>query len=397
MEILPIYRIFLRCYSKSEWLPASIISFAYICAAVSINGISIVLILGIALFTIRNLIIGKYKISRTFLLIVFFVLCIYLLSFIRLDNNEYVVLYLERFLLYDILALFIGLQRFNYKDALHGTCIIGMILLPLIMYNDYLNDPTGGVAMGASYACLPILMTGIVSYSYARSYIYKAFILILISGILYKYFTMANRGIWLILIIMTAIVIYAKILSKVLHGLKSAVSVILVVSFFLSSLVVFQNFQFVIGRVELYSNQFLNSQPHALSKMVYYMNKDNLTNGREEIYILAYKTALENPVIGNGIGYFEAKSDGRYSHNILLQSACEGGVIFIIPLILYLVCIIAKLLIDPVKKIFDSDSYKWNTMIFISGIGPLLFSSCYWLYPLFWFYLGVALEKKDCV
>lgn len=377
---------------KIVWIPATVISFSYICGCIGFDGISIVLafylwfLVGIEIFR------KKYKITPGFVIIVLCILLLFVISYFRVPDIQYTFDYLQRFLLYDVLAFIVGMQNMNEEGVFKGVTIIGIVLLPCLLMKDFFAKGSP-YAMGASYMCLPILIASILVFTIDCSIKYKIMSGANILGILFKYARAANRGIWVILATFAFMMFYLHIVRKGNRGFRKikAFLFLLIISF----VVIYglRNIDAITDWLYNTIDRIFHIQVYALWKLQFYLGKGDVTNGRSELFAMSYECFKQHPIIGGGIGHIEIYA-GTYMHNILLQPMCEGGILLLLPVLWILLCVLGDIFIHPLKTNILKEGYTWFVFVFCCGIEMLLFSSVYWLYLQFWFFLGSYLSKK---
>lgn len=120
--------------------------------------------------------------------------------------------------------------------------------------------------------------------------------------------------------------------------------------------------------------------PEFLKKIQWFLNRNNFFNGRDILYYRALKYIKSSPLIGHGIGYFEAKGAGGYVHSIFLELLYTFGIIGTYFFMSY---------IFKNLKSFILSSKKTKETIFsfvlMSSFTALIFSNSLWLSPLFWY------------
>ncbi|MFR5348100.1 hypothetical protein [Romboutsia timonensis] len=74
----------------------------------------------------------------------------------------------------------------------------------------------------------------------------------------------------------------------------------------------------------------------AINKSLYFFNKGNISNGRNDFFQIALDYFKQKPIIGNGIGTFTNKNmyGIDFVHNFILQFLYEGGIILTIPILI---------------------------------------------------------------
>ena len=373
----------------TAWLGAVIICFQYICATIAIPRISIVLALIIVFITAYQLINHNFSLTIRYMAVVVYIIFVFLISFIVLSDSSYTLDYFERFILYGLAALLIGFQVNGTESIIKKVTIIGILGLPFLLISNVIAMNTSN-RMGYAYACLPILVASVLGFEYGKTY--KVVCAINIIAILIKFAAFAPRGVWIVIATTVVFIVYWNLCAKNGKGAKLLTSIFILAVLFGGAIYVFSNLEMIVTSINSFLLNKFNVRIYALDKYLRYLAQDKLYNGRDYLWALARTTIYESPIIGRGIGYFEALSSGSYCHNILLQGFCEAGVFFGIPLIIYIGRQVARVLRSPFSE--NRESFKWLILIFCIGIEMLLFSSVYWYYSLFWFFLGSCLRKK---
>ena len=110
------------------------------------------------------------------------------------------------------------------------------------------------------------------------------------------------------------------------------------------------------------------------------MEGGDASNGRFDLWKNAVDLFLESPLLGHGVGFFEKVNDSYYPHQFFLQVLCEfgiiGSIIFLMPLFY------------KVRNIFRNEMSQGIILYsayFIYSFTQLMFSSSYWITPIFWF------------
>lgn len=386
------FKFSLRNNSKTNitaWLGAVIICFQYVCATIAIPRISIVLASIIIIITAYQLVNHRFIMTARYMTVVAYITVAFLLSFIAISNSTYTLDYLERFILYGLAALLVGFQVSETAGVIKRVIIIGVLGLPFLLLSNVLAMNTSN-RMGYAYACLPILVASFLGLEYEK--IFKVICGINIVVILAKFAAFAPRGVWIVIATTIVFIVYWKLCVKNGKGTKLITSIIILAFLFGGAIYVFSNLEMVVTAINSFLLSKFNVKIYALDKYLRYLAQDKLYNGRDYLWALAKTTIYESPIVGHGIGYFETLSSGSYCHNIILQGFCEAGVFFGVPLIIYIGRQVSKVLRSPFSE--NIESFKWLILIFCVGIEMLLFSSVYWYYSLFWFFLGSCLSKK---
>ena len=365
------------------WMIALQISFQYICAALEFSGISILLAFILIVFSLFLIAKHKIKIMYTFLMITLFIILSFLFSIILLPEIDFTINYFERFLLFGVVALLLGFQVEDKEIVVCRVILIGTVFLPLILMVNTSQMNTGN-QMGFAYACLPVMIASFIGLSYKKRYF--ALSIINIYTILMAFRTFAPRGVWLIIAISIALLICWKFcIGKSKNERIVSFSFVMII-FLIVGYYIVNNLEFIITAVNnLLLNNF-DTRVYALEKYLRYLEQGKMLNGRDDLWILAMNIISEKPLLGNGIGYYENISGGSYCHNIILEALCEGGFLFIVPIIIYIGGRISRLINSFFKA--NAEDFHWQVFSFCLGIVVLFFSSSYWMYPVFWFFVG---------
>lgn len=374
----------------ATWLGAVIISFQYICAMIDISGISIILALFIIAISLYKLVNHSFAITKQYLMIVIYVMIVFLISFSSLTNITHTLNYLERFILYDMIALLIGFQVRDTDGIIRRVVIIGILGMPFLLTSN-VTTMNSSDQMGYAYSCLPILITSFLGFGYNR--IFKIICSINIVIILVKCSNFAPRGILVIIFTAAVAMFYWYICIKNSKRTKMIISILTLLTLFCMILYLFSNLETIIESINNFLINKFNIRIYAFDKYLNYLAQEKLYNGRDYIWALATNAISESPIIGHGIGWFENFASGAYCHNIILQSFCEAGIFFGIPIIIYIGKQVLRILKSPFSE--SKASFKWLILIFCIGIEILFFSSVYWSYLLFWYFLGSYLHEHE--
>ena len=114
---------------------------------------------------------------------------------------------------------------------------------------------------------------------------------------------------------------------------------------------------------------------------------NNVSHGRNDIFLLALKGWCNNPIFGNGLDMFEANTGIVYPHNLFFQLAYDGGIVL-------LLLIIVPIVVNSIS-LFRNNKFSnlapWMVLFSSSVIGSL-FSGDIWKRHTFWFFLAYCLE-----
>ena len=144
-------------------------------------------------------------------------------------------------------------------------------------------------------------------------------------------------------------------------------------------------------------NDFLNSHNISfkiIEKNLRLLKEGDVSNGRENIYPIAIEGINKSFIIGNGIGSFNLKYN-TYPHNFILQIMYEGGLLFLIPIIIPAIYGFYTIL---AKKNISKNMRSFVIFLFCASIIRLFISYEFWKEMFFWMYLSVsvlAMLNKD--
>lgn len=378
--------------ARIEWIPAIVVSFSYICGCIGINGISIILAFFLWLMAITFLFRGTYRLAPNIVLLIMCLILLFFISFLRISNIQYAFDYFQRFLLYNVAALIIGTQKLNKEGMLKGTTIIGFVFLPIIITKDFFAV-SSVAAMGASYTCLPILIASFLAFLITTEVVYKFLSLANIIVILFKYATVANRGIWVIVLSFVVIMTYMHLVKIKVCGYRKILAYAFLIFVGVGAAYGLRNLETITLWLYNTIDRLFHIQVYALWKIMLYFRKGDIANGRGEIFSSAIDVIRSNLLFGRGIGFYESISGGTYCHNLLLQAACEGGIFMLIPLVVYILKVLRQIFVYPLKNIGTTVDRLWIVFIFCAGIEMLFMSAVYWTYPLFWFMTGSFIRE----
>lgn len=373
----------------TEWLGAGVICFQYICAAIAIPRISIILSFIIILVSVYQLINRSFIMTARYMTVTVYIIVAFFLSFVAISNSTYVLNYLERFILFGLPALFVGFQVRETEGIIKRVILLGVLGLPFVLTSN-VHEMGSSDQMGYAYGCLPILVASFLGLKYGIKY--KVICAINIIVIMARLVAFAPRGVWVIIATTITFVIYWNLCAKNDRGTRLNISIVILVVLFGGAIYVLSNLDVVVATINSFLVKRFNVRIFAFDKYMSYLAQDKFYNGRDYLWSLAGTLIHESPIIGHGIGYFETLSSGQYSHNVILQAFSEAGVFFGIPLTIYIGRQVVKVLCGPFSE--NRESFEWLILVFCLGIEMLLFSSVYWYYSLFWFFLGSCLGNN---
>ncbi|WP_353164645.1 O-antigen ligase family protein [Empedobacter brevis] len=321
------------------------------------------------------------------LFIIPFVFLLYFFTYAFNYNLEKINIYFNSFLVFGIIGLLYSSCEFSFQTFLKTVLIISIISIPGLLRVSTLtfesNMEASGYYMGISYGSLRLLIALLLAIFIFKNKFVK--ILILVIALLYVNFFLqySNRG--AILSFLIFFILYV-LLKKGMLNVRT--------SLFLCFLVIIGSFFFIdmiLGMKNVLDSMNLNVK--AIDKMVMFNEQDrDFSNGRSKLIDLALNDISSNLITGNGIGVFDSKY-GIYPHNILVQVFYEGGIFYLLLILL--------VFINFFRVIFSKDytaEYKiFIIYLFFAGIFELFFSNVYWRSVFFWFFVGIMLNNKNKV
>lgn len=375
------------------WLAALQICFQYVCATLPFSGISIMMAFILISISLIEILRYRIRITSSFLGISLFVILSFTFSMLLLSEISYTINYFERFLLFGLVALLLGNQAEDKEEIIRRVIVIGTVLLPLMMTGSILQMNSSN-QMGYAYSCLPVLIASFIGLSYGKNY----FILSVINifALTIKFVSFAPRGVWVIVATAIAFQLFWKLCIGKTKGLRLFSTTFIIIVFLVGVIFMVYNLEYIIVVMNNFLINKFNIRVYALEKYLRYLTQGKLLNGRDYTWGLAMELISKKPLFGHGIGYYENLTGGSYCHNIFLEALCEGGILFAIPITLYIVGMISKI----VNSVFEQKiaEYHWNVFSFCVGIIILFFSSSYWVHTIFWFFVGTYMkDSKGCI
>ena len=292
--------------------------------------------------------------------------------------KNYLVSNFVSILFVSIPTFFLGLviQEKKYWDVMHICSIICILatLLHFIVFGFQPEIDGGNENMGQAYRILPHLLI-ITLYSFNNRKYYDilvcliGFILILACG---------ARG--------PCISVCFFIVSMILFFVRKKKLLIFLV-LFLGIIFFFYSENIIKEIMQLFEDMHLSTRifEHLLSKSLYD------ANGRDEIFTTMVTLIKKKPFFGYGIA--GDRQSGvewiAYSHNIIIELIVSYGV-FIGSLCVFILLFIG---INSFVRT-DRRGRQMHSVLFFSGVFTLLFTSSYLVEPLFFLWLGFAVQVR---
>lgn len=271
---------------------------------------------------------------------------------------------------------------FSIKKTLLALSIISILLMPTIVGMDLEDADNTGIWMSVSYGVIRFiaaLLLCVLMFKFKFNILTKIVLLLPVAFYSVIYATYASRG------AMLAIVVFIIFLFIVKGGKRSLAFAVFAS---LVGIIVFANFiPIVIALVT--GLQSIGVEIYALEKILIKSDAGDVTNGREGLFTVGLKMAMESPLWGQGVGAYENSiGGGAYIHNIFLQQMIEGGLLLFLPLTI--------ITIMGIKQMF-SNKLTQETRYFIAflistGLIELIFSNYFWRSQGYWFLIGYTLS-----
>lgn len=240
--------------------------------------------------------------------------------------------------------------------------------------------------MSISYYMLPLFISIIMQSFFWHKELkikYKIFKYIIYFIIFYKYIyfylVFASRGAIisaLVCIFICFIVTRKSKIKKMIYFFIGVLSII-ILCFYMESILNMTNN--MLNTFNIYSR--------TIERTIDLVGEENIGNGRDAIYTNAFNEIQQNFIFGNGIGEFY-NTYGTYPHNIFLQSWHEGGIFYMILIMIPIIYSIYIILFCN-----KTSKEKKYILIFLFSISlvRLMISYEYWKDNYFWIYLYIVI------
>lgn len=386
------YQNKLKIIDYPSIIASMVLCFHFINGVIGVGGVSVLNILIIIILTILALKEKRFSFNKYILFSIIMIIFDFIISFIRVSDITYTVRYLSYFITFSIVAMLSGSEKINIPKVIKNNIYIGIVGL-LVYFIRGFGEYNSSITMGISYSLLPIFFSAIISIiNYRQERLVSIICTFLI---FYFYILVAPRGVWLVLGFYLFFLIMFRICQTKKYITRMIIKIsILSISTFLIFLISENLYEIIYWLNSMLISKF-DLSINALNKILFYLYKGDLVNGRFELWDLAKLYILESPILGHGIGYFEVVNLGAHPHNIILQLMCEKGIFFggIIALVIYGKAICILLTTD---KIIQNDQYDYIAMVILCGFVMLFYSSSYWLWVPFWYGLSYIFIGHNC-
>ncbi len=278
----------------------------------------------------------------------------------------------------------LAVLHYKTERVLFYTMLFSVVFIPGLP--SYLARYTnqGEMTMGLGYAILPVIVAGIVYFYYYRNdHQDNLWVCIVPLFYLLQLFYHGLRG----PIVSVVFIVFLIGFVKVYIGDKKRVlnHRYLLLCLIIGICVVY----FLDDILAVMADWFLqyDIKTYFVLKTIRLLNRGDISNGRMEIWERAWDGFKEHPILGNGFDSFEHFTGICYPHNFIMQALFDGGLLFFVPLSLFIVY--------GYKKVLKYGTRDQIIMlIFISGfcvIYPLISTDMYenfYLWTLIGFLLG---------
>lgn len=358
---------------------------------------NMVVLVMLILLNLKKLKEMKIDIFTLSYLIIFVIMI--LINIICFGMADYVKERIMHFMLFGILPCMsfkvvqTANKKINVEKFIKFVIYIFAILSVFLISEDFWKY-TPGRRMSISYYVLPLFIAIVIQVMFLdkqRKIQHKVLKYLLYVIIFYPYINFylvfASRG---ALIAIMACVLICFIATRKTKDKKVVYTIIgfLIISFLLIYMVeILSAFNDTLKSFNIYSA--------TIERTVSLLEEDNVGNGRDDLYMYASEEIQENLLIGNGIGKFYDEH-GTYPHNIMLQLWHEGGIFFLVFVMIPIVYSVYLMIFDT--KISDEKRYL---LIFLFSICMirLMISYEFWKDNYFFVYLYMIfmsqIEKRS--
>lgn len=287
-------------------------------------------------------------------------------SFGRQVLNNYFLF----FVLTGIGSLLVSNYRYEFEFFIKSLIIIGLLFAPIIVttnYSQYESDVDNDEWMSKVYAIMPFIVASIYYLFEGKKNLYKVLSVICILSYSSMVVLHTPRGAIVSMIISFFVFLYQKALNE---GVSKFTILILL---FVLIIVVIVSWNIIFNWLQIIADE---KQLRWLQKFV---DTDDVSNSRAQLYNEAFTGFLNKPLLGHGIASFRQYE--IYPHNLFLEMMYETGILMVVPMIFYL--------IQAIKIVLRCDTtievdYRIITFLFLISFVQLMFSSFFWRNTAFW-------------
>lgn len=258
----------------------------------------------------------------------------------------------------------------------------------------FMLDYNGELNMGMSYALLtPAVMTIVYLKFFWNSERKKIKFVMLALSILSLYpvlmvFQNGSRG---VVVCISLLILFMQVVR--VDGHKITVKKKKFFIYFIMMIIVVSSYQSVFILIKNLLASY-DTNFHFIDKILNMKSNGDISNGRNDLYILTMKGICDSPFIGHGLDRFEANTCHNYPHNFILQLAYDTGV----PITIYILVKIYKML----KRTFEYNNkadFLLVWALFFASVPGALFSDNLWNNRALWLFFGFlfVLNKTNSV
>lgn len=363
-----------------------VMSGANLYTLIAIVGCYIVKIIKQATGNIRTEFYFTYKTA----IILFLVFCLFLFS--NLINGEEHSYSIIQLLFYAIIPILVTTMEFRTEYVLRYAAYLS--LFTVLGLDGFLTIRWIGVGqadMGSIYSLVTALICTLFHIRYYGNkanllmkicYIYNAYLFL-------RVLMLANRGAMFTLLFAIFVSFIFKFDDNGTIKIQTAKKVVIICVVITVSIVIIQNFGPIIDWLIEVCKGLFGKVPAALAKMKFYIQQNNVLNGRAEINSVTISAIKESPIYGHGMDMFYVYTDKEYiyPHNYILQFLFEGGILFALVPIFYSAGALVKVLSGEVKK---KEQFVFVAMLVCQCFPRLLLSSNVWTDTAIWMLISYS-------
>lgn len=341
-----------------------------------------VLYLTIGILIISCFFIGKNRIKeigKANFFIFIAVLIYFLVSSLRGVTGLSVF---ELVVYFAIPILFFSKKSFDFNTFIKTALIVSVFGLPIVN-SIFVLDYNGIAEMGVSYA---FLLPAIIPVYYLIRHKNKSFIFAILSILNLVYdiqiFLHGSRGCAIsILTLFFLLLIFNLTKRKSITAIKykliigTLILVILIINF----VTVMDFFKQTLSSFGISAS--------TLDKLFSLVQRGDVSNGRNEIYKIAFDGFLGKPLFGNGFDSFDYYTGLEYPHNFVIQLLYDLGIIGV--MIIFVPFLFGT--IKMTKRLSKEDLYFF-IVVFSSSVPGALFSQNAWKNVLLWITISMAVS-----
>lgn len=342
---------------------------------------------------------NKFKIEINGVSIIYFILFIFVLTFLYRGVDSYVSKYFVDFLFFGISTYLLSTMSFSPSKVMYFTMVIGNIVLisPMAFLNyislDFSYD---SVRMGATYAMLPSIVAAIIYLFFIKkkgkriinfvSYFSNGYLLFLL-------ITEGTRGAVLAISLLFCVITYITISKRMKKNIGFLYPMFLVI-INISVILFIINIQ----KLFFWLYSFLQSKEIEIATITKTVNMIEsqgmlgVLNARDRVYERGIQLFEVSPIWGHGIGSYADIYWGTYPHNFLLQLLVEGGLLFALPFLMIFIYILWLIIKPWSNEEIHNETRLFLLFLFIICIPKLMLSSYLWQEQSFWLLIFVLLS-----